>query len=183
MHASQHEFVVSIGQAPGLLDDLLRRPGPVPPACGRGRAERAVLITPVLHLDPGSSATREGPQDGIHRSLLEPEGLHDGPDIRPAHDRAHPGEARDRAVIEGRRTSHDDGVDPLPLPFEPAYQSTELCLSHMRHRAGIHHGRVGGGGIVDDRRAPGHQFLSHALRIVLIGLAPEGVEEHPHVRG
>src|SRR5438034_1817548 len=177
-----------LGERCGLGHQLRDPPRPIRPARDRRRAEGAVLVAAVLDLEPAAGVRRESPQHGVHPRRLEPGGLEHWQRVGAPPPRAHGRKRRDRAAVARRGAAHHHGFEPAaapapaPAPREPAYQAPEFRLALVGYRAGIHDREVRGSRVVHHDDALVRERLTHERRVVLVGLAAEGMEVDVHGR-
>ena len=183
MHSGENDLLVIGGQNAGLLNDFVHRTRSARPPGNRRRAECAVLVTAVLDFQPGPGPSRKGAQDRIYRRAIQSKGVQDVTRVRACHDGHDSGERRQHPVVNCGGTSHDHGLQLRSLTAQASHEAAHFRLTRMGHRTRVDDGDVRHIRMGDGRCAGSLQRLSHRFRIVLVGLAAEGMEIDAHRYG
>ena len=180
--AGDHKFGMDARQRPGFSHHVGGRARDGSAASQSSGAERALAVAPVLDLEPGPGASliaQQGPVPGRRRTegrIQRREVARQRPRVLSRHHAVHLRHAPVVVLAQGGRTARHQDARARVLPPQPAHQPAGFGIRLVGDRAGVHHQRIRLAGPSDGAGAPDLQLLAHALGVVLVGPAPEGVE-------
>ena len=187
VYAGDHQLGVYARQCAGFLHDFRGWARDGGAAREPGRAERALAVASVLHLEPGPGAPRVAEQRAarargpVQRHLQGRQLVRHRARVLPWHHGVHLRHAPVVVLAQGGRTAGHQNPCPRVLAPQPPDQPSRLRVRLVGDGTGVHDQDIG---VVRPRRGSGSadlQLLTHALGVVLVGTAPEGME--PDGRG
>ena len=180
MYARYHKLWVEARQLSCFLQYVRRIPRHRRATCDSGRAKRALPVTAILDLEPGTCSTgisieRLGP---VVHARPKTEGHEFGSNegrIVARHNSINFIHSLILVLSEGSRAACCNDSDSGVSLAETTHEVARVGIGLISHRAGIDHRDIGIRRIRHRLGAAPFQLLPHTLCVVLICLAPEGV--------